>query len=330
MISSEICNRYIDGLSIKQISKICGHSCAKVRKILMDGKVNLRPKYTFNRSQISNARELDVDYFKEIDSSDKAYWLGIISSDGTISRDGYKVSLTSKDFELVENFKKSIKSSHKISIVNSLDKRTNKIYKRYLIQIASKDFAEDIISNGVTSNKSHISFFPKIKKIFYNDFIRGIFDGDGSLERSGQNSIRISFTGSKEILEYTQEYFKSKYSIEKHPIYQVTKNMNVYRTHYFKDSDCILDILYKNSSLTTRLTRKYKIYNEYKNRKFKTFDEDLINRIIVKFKNGDTIKKISEDEKMTIMLVSRILHDSSIRKSKRFKNIKGYAFFDGR
>ena len=322
----EVCEKYIDGLSINQISKICGYSPSKVRNILVYNKVNLRPKSIFNRSQI-NSLGLDIDYFKNIDNFDKAYWLGVISSDGTLSNDGYKVSLTSKDLDLVEKFKKSIKSDHKISIVNNLDKRTNKSYKRYLIQIGSKKFVENIVEKGITSNKSYVSYFPKIKKLYYNDFIRGLFDGDGSIQRVSNNSIRISFIASKEILDSIQKIF-IEFNIENHPVYKVSNNMNVYRTHYFKDSLSILNYLYKNSNELTRLYRKYQIYIEYKNREPKFFDKSLIDRVINKFKNGFSIKNIASDEKMTVMTISKILHESGARYSKRFKNLKEYNFFD--
>jgi len=53
-------------------------------------------------------------------------------------------------------------------------------------------------------------------------------------------------------------------------------------------------------------------------------DDVIINRVISKFKNGSTIKKISKEENHTIQTISRILHDSGIRKSKRFKDGKRY------
>ncbi len=64
-------------------------------------------------------------------------------------------------------------------------------------------------------------------------------------------------------------------------------------------------------------------------KKINTFlpEEKLINEIINLYKNNKTIKEISEIKKITTMLVSRILHDHGIRKSKRFKNGKRY---DGR
>ncbi len=54
----------------------------------------------------------------------------------------------------------------------------------------------------------------------------------------------------------------------------------------------------------------------------KKFDIEYINKIIKLFNSGLNIKTISENEKLTIMIVSRILHDSGVRESKRFINGK--------
>jgi len=56
-------------------------------------------------------------------------------------------------------------------------------------------------------------------------------------------------------------------------------------------------------------------------------DDSFIKTVIQKWQNGKTIKDISSEEGQTIQTISRILHDSNIRKSKRFKNGKRY---DGR
>lgn len=50
----------------------------------------------------------------------------------------------------------------------------------------------------------------------------------------------------------------------------------------------------------------------------KVFDNEYINKIIDMYKNGLLIKDIAEIENKTIMIISRILHDSGVRISKRF------------
>ena len=52
--------------------------------------------------------------------------------------------------------------------------------------------------------------------------------------------------------------------------------------------------------------------------------DDKISSVISKYKNGKTIKDISEEEELTIMITSRILHDSGVRISSRFKDGKRY------
>ena len=59
----------------------------------------------------------------------------------------------------------------------------------------------------------------------------------------------------------------------------------------------------------------------------KTFDIEYIDKIVELYNSGLNIKTIGEQENLTIMMVSRILHDSGTRISTRFKNGKRY---DGR
>lgn len=56
----------------------------------------------------------------------------------------------------------------------------------------------------------------------------------------------------------------------------------------------------------------------------KVFDIDYINLIISDYKNGLKIKDIAKKEYKSIMIISRILHDSGVRISNRFKNGKRY------
>jgi hypothetical protein len=90
-----------------------------------------------------------------------------------------------------------------------------------------------------------------------------------------------------------------------------------------------------------RLVRKYKITVNRINRflisenieidtnrcvltNSKNLNRETIDSVINKYKEGKSINKISSEENLTIMIVSRILHDEGIRESKRFKNGKRY------
>lgn len=257
----QIIDDYISGKSLKQISDSVKTAPLTVRKLLARNGVEIRPKHLSNRTH-KKCHTLNLDYFKCINSKDKAYWLGVIVSDGTIQKDGYKTALTSKDKDLILKFKHAIESGHPISKIASFDKRTKKTYTRYMIQINSKEFTSYIINLGITSKKSYVCNFPKIEEKYYLHFLRGLFDGDGSVTLKNKNNVRMSFTATREIINFIQKFFKEKYNIEPHPIYITSENMNVCRTHYFEDAKKLLSLLYENSIEDNRLNRKYKIYKK--------------------------------------------------------------------
>lgn len=62
---------------------------------------------------------------------------------------------------------------------------------------------KDLFALGCTPRKSlTINLIPDIKKEFIPSFIRGYFDGDGSIYQTGKIKMwRISFTGTKNFLE---------------------------------------------------------------------------------------------------------------------------------
>lgn len=262
----QVCELYLNGYSTRQIKDKLMYSKTKIIKILNDNNIKIRPKSYWSRIG-NNKHTLIFNYFENIDSDEKAYWLGYITADGTISKNNYKISLTSKDLEIIEKFKNSIKTTHPISTVITNDKRTNKIYKRYIIQINSMEFVSHLINIGITNKKSYICNFPNIKKKYIASYLRGLFDGDGSVTKTTEKNFRMQFIGTKEIIEYIQ-IFLLQYDIEKHPIYSKTKNelYNVYVTNYFKDTLKILKILYKSSTYDTRLNRKYEIYKSMLNK----------------------------------------------------------------
>lgn len=139
---------------------------------------------------------------ENIDTPEKAYLLGLYYSDGYVM---YKkacyfsgVSLIKTDIELLLDiqryfpfFKVEIPENKSVALL-----RCNKM-----------KFSKDLISNGVLPKKSSLNKnnlrFPNINKNFYWDFIRGYFDGDGSIcfsTTNSPNSKRFSITSNNYFL----------------------------------------------------------------------------------------------------------------------------------
>ncbi len=213
---------------------------------------------------------IDKDFFKSIDCRNKAYILGLIISDGYV--DNYsKLTFTSKDKELVEIFQRELKSEHKLAKYDVYDKRTDKTYTRYSLQVASKDIVNDLNNLGVFSNKSFTCRLPQIPEELFWHFVRGLFDGDGSIsqEKNRKNgALRFKIIGSEclitelknKLTEYglsTTKLSYSKYKSEEGKIISLLY-------YSYKDLFLIKNKIYENSD-NLKLSRKYEIFQTLKN-----------------------------------------------------------------
>jgi intein/homing endonuclease len=138
-------------------------------------------------------------FFSSIENEKQAYWLGFIYADGYISGDSiFGISLSTDDREHLEKLKRDIKATHNIKDYESETAYGLAKYSRFLI--TDKELVNQLINLGVVHNKTNILMFPKfIDEDLVRHFIRGYFDGDGSL--IGGITPRISFLGTEDMLE---------------------------------------------------------------------------------------------------------------------------------
>ncbi len=120
-----------------------------------------------------------------------AYVVGLIATDGNLSKDGRHIDFTSNDIELINILKKILKINNKIGKKPSGS--CSKSYSR--IQIGSVTFYNWLIKIGLTVNKSCTIGELKIPDKYFFDFLRGNLDGDGSIrvynDSVFKNSVRL-------------------------------------------------------------------------------------------------------------------------------------------
>jgi len=146
----------------------------------------------------------------KIEGANLWYLVGLITSDGNLSKDGRHVDITSKDGAFLQLIREQ---SGLISQVCIKNKDTRK--QAYRIQIANKNFYNFLLSIGLTQHKSLTLNALKIPNQYFTDFLRGLIDGDGCIRKwihpsngREQWSLRI-YSGSGEFmkwLENTVEY----------------------------------------------------------------------------------------------------------------------------
>jgi DNA-binding transcriptional regulator WhiA len=132
-----------------------------------------------------HAHLINEDFFKKI-TKESAYILGFIFADGSINtslhHNQLNIELNKKDIEVLEFIRSNIQSSIKIYKYKRKHKKTKKYYFSVKVCFSSKEIVKDLIKLGCCPNKTHKEIkVPCIPKEFYKDFIRGVFDGDGSV-----------------------------------------------------------------------------------------------------------------------------------------------------
>lgn len=189
-------------------------------------------------------------------SSNFAYAIGLLASDGNLSKDGRHINITSKDEEMITTFKKCLEINNKIG-------RTARGYskekKYFRVQFGDKNFYEFLLTIGITPAKSKTLGELKIKKSYFKDFLRGLFDGDGNIHmfwhpesKNPQVRFRI-FSASKKFLNWLQQSVNSQLGTRGFQMKLQGALELAYGTH---DSIKILNFIYYKN-FESCLLRKY-------------------------------------------------------------------------
>lgn len=234
-------------MTIEDVAKEYDYCKPTISKILKDV-----PKYSKVKIFSPNLVE---DYFENIDSELKAYFLGLVITDGCICTSSHggeeilNITLIKEDKYILDKFIEEIKSNK----ISTSDGRGC-----YSVNILSNKMCNSLKKYGITERKSLKTVFPKnINKEFVPDMIRGIIDGDGSIafysrEKHGRKvhkkAIRLC-QGNKKFLEDIVDYLFDEYGIKKVSVFKEKESL--WSISYSSNDSLIklINILYKNKNI---------------------------------------------------------------------------------
>lgn len=195
----------------------------------------------------------------------ESYILGFLYADGSITtliKETYytlSIALAEKDKDflqfLCDFFNKELNKEYTL--------KYNSTTKSYRLSVCNVVLIKKLISLGIVPNKTYqnnCDFFKKIPKELKIHFIRGFYDGDGSICKGKDNKYRVSLVSLnssllEEICNFTNETLNTNFT-------HVREDGKYTRVSLSGNVKCKtwLDLLYNNSNYY--LDRKFQKYKE--------------------------------------------------------------------
>lgn len=251
---NKIIEDYVEGMGTVAISKKYNLHRGVVQTILKRNNIKLR--------QTSPWKKKYNIHFFDTYTKESCYWAGFIAADGNVkkNRNSVNIHLQLSDLSHLEKF------ARVINFEGDIEKSDNSCR----ITIDGEWYVKKLEENfDIVPQKTFIIAFPtKMPKEFMADYLRGYFDGDGSVTNiKGYARIQIT-SGSQVFLNQCIDYFynfgirtrKNKNNDTEKP--KIYNNINI--SYTCSNAIKILDFLYQNSTENTRLIRKYDKYLTFK------------------------------------------------------------------
>lgn len=252
----KILEAYNNGLSPENIRVNVLNSKFKTAKSIVDafkrlGEYGHRERYFYSKTKNHN-------YFSEIDTELKAYFLGLMQSDGWIhskSEKSNQVGLCLAEDYILEKFKQELDSENKIVIRHQRKEHYKALYQ---LQIDSPFLYKDLLKYGV-DDKFKSCYMPILPKKLYNHYLRGLFDGDGCVcIGKTVNNLHVNFLSGIKIASQISFFLSNEIGIYQSQPHLTNNKVGLYEVRYAEKDDVlsIYNYLYKDATFWMKRKRE--------------------------------------------------------------------------
>jgi hypothetical protein len=198
---------HADKFTIQMIGVMLGRNKQSIQNKLTSLKIKKKPiiytRYAYNR-----------DFFENIDSEKKSYWLGFVAADGCILGGGragkrLKISLHKDEKSHLEKFVECLNGN--IEVKDYRYRTENGYYEHVEVSVGSNKLCNDLERLNITKAKSKTLKMSDIRQDLIRHYIRAYIDGDGHyyLSKNGKKSYIEIYIGSKYMLDFFGNYLNN-------------------------------------------------------------------------------------------------------------------------
>lgn len=227
----------------------------KVIELYKKGKLKKEIMEELNISEHSIAKffknnliyRFNEDCFENIDTEEKAYWLGFLWADGNISKHAIFLELQGSDVDHLIKFRNFLGNNYQ-----EFDKTKGNCIR---LRANSKKIIEDLIKLGFGLKDDRV-VIPELSPELLNHFIRGYFDGDGHIRVKDNRFEGCDISGRIMFIDNLNKHV----NFEREELHS-TNSKRIYA--HKKTALDFINKLYINS--TVYLDRKYSCALLYRN-----------------------------------------------------------------
>lgn len=250
---------YLNNMSTLEIAEKYHVSDRTVVSWLLRENVKIR-----NKGKIAKVNQF---IFDNIDSEIKAYTIGLITADGSVSKKNNTITicLSKEDKYLLELINNKLLDGLGTIIINHKEDEK----PRYVLSFSGKHIKERLKDFGIVPNKSYSlnKLSDLIPKEYYHHYIRGLFDGDGVCSyytsHHKTKKVRIGFCAhEQDFVNDYRDFLNKTLNLPKNKLFN-TGGCWQCSWSAFKDVQKFTDYIYNDATIF--LGRKKKKLFDYVN-----------------------------------------------------------------
>ena len=186
--------KYLEGHTQSEVARMFGTTQDRVSSIFR------KYGYSTKTNSIYHNSEMDKAYFRRIDRRDKAYFLGLVITDGNVrfgKRNELRLRIRRNDRYILEIFRHYLKTCRNVRDGKSGNSEFSEL------SITSVEFVGELKKYGIVQRKRDASSLPMLPSEFMPHLIRGILDGGGWISSTNRS---IGFCGSQRLVSEVRDF----------------------------------------------------------------------------------------------------------------------------
>jgi hypothetical protein len=169
-----IADLHCEGVSTAEIMRRADVGRYAVKQVLKQRGEAPRESGSYSRRY-----SVDLDFFREIDTEEKAYTLGFIAADGCVHGNTLIICIQRNDEAVIRAMRAAMQSEHPVRQIAPRHTKKN-TGPQSDFRVCARELVRDLQRHKITERKSLTLEFPDtVPNHLIRHFVRGWFDGDG-------------------------------------------------------------------------------------------------------------------------------------------------------